>query len=425
MKKVLIITYYFPPVKGAAPWRPFSWAKEFKKYGLDPTVLTRHWVGTESHWDDFIKDNNTPLKFEKFDDYSIYHLPSKKNKLLMLFQNNLLKVGLFRKLFYTLMSLLGYLNLEVDAFLTFKSFIKKHLKENSYQFILITYPPSNILRLLPEVKKYSNAKIVLDVRDLWNNHALHYNYKPNLKLKINDMIYLHYSKKYINLCDLITVVTPSFIPLLQSITNKPISVIYNGFEAFIFKYLVKEKSSIFRISYIGNLYPDMDLKIITEGLNLFLSDKNPDTVVVNFIGLDSNPKMKAVITSQLPQQFLNLTKMLNKDEALKHTVNSDVLLHYGWKGFSGMIGTKTFDYIASGNNILMAPGDDDIVDDLLRKTETGKTAESSKAFNELLNNWYLEWQLNGCIKYNGVEKEIAFYSRENQAHMMANLINNL
>ena len=100
MKRVLIITYYFPPVKGAAPWRPYSWAKEFKSHGLAPTVLTRHWEGNESHWSEFVKDNDTPPRTEIFEDYKIIHLPSKKFWLLKLLQNNLLKNNLFSKVFY-------------------------------------------------------------------------------------------------------------------------------------------------------------------------------------------------------------------------------------------------------------------------------------------------------------------------------------
>lgn len=422
MQKVLIITYYFPPVKGAAPWRPYSWAKEFKRHGLDPTILTRHWVGNESHWSEFVKDNNTPESIEIFEDYKIIHLPSKKLMLLNLLNHYLQKYNLLSKIFYFCSTLCGYFNLEVDAYRTFKKFLKNHLKHNNYEYIILTYPPSNILKLTTLIKKNSEAKIIIDIRDLWNNYALQNNYKPGLKERINNKLHYIHTKRYVKKSSLVTVVTPSFIPFFNKMGNVPVKVIYNGFEAFLFKSLEKQKSGKFNVSYIGNLYPMMDLSVIKNGLKLFLNDKSPEKVQINFIGLGSNWEMKQKVVEDLPAEFLNVTRMLNKDQALQHTINSDVLLHYGWKGFKGMIGTKTFDYLASGNNILLAPGDADIVDELLLKTNTGKIANTPEEFSVQLNLWYEEWLQKNSINYSGIKKEIEFYSRENQASEMAELL---
>jgi glycosyltransferase involved in cell wall biosynthesis len=425
MQKILIITYYFPPVKGAAPWRPYSWAKEFKKHGLAPTVLTRHWKGDESHWDDFVKDNNTPMNYEVTDEYEIYHLPSAKLSILKLIENNLLKLKLFRKGFYFLSNIFGYHNTEADGFATFSGFLKTHLASVTYDYILVTYPPSNLLMLLPLLKKISKAKIILDIRDLWNNHILDENYSPGLNQQFIDASSKFYAQKYLEFSDLITAVTPSFLPTLKTITNKKCLLIYNGFEEHLFADLKKEPSSKFRISYIGNLYPVMKLDIILKGLNLFVSDKEPEKVELKFIGVASNATMKSLISNALPERFLTITPMVNKRLALQHTVNSEVLLQYGWKGFKGMIGTKTFDYIASGNNILLAPGDHDIVDDLLSITKTGKSVETAQQFSDALNNWYEEWLQTGSLKYEGDKTEIHFYTRENQAALLAEHIKKL
>lgn len=419
MQKILIITYYFPPVKGAAPWRPYSWAKEFKKYGLAPTVLTRHWKGDESHWDDFVKENNTPISYEVNDDFDMYHLPSAKLPLLKQLENNLLKLKLFSKVFYFFTNLLGYHNTETDGYTTFKSFLKSHLSVTTYDYILVTYPPSNLLRLLPLLKKISSAKIILDMRDLWNNHILDVDYDPGFSQRFLDASSEFYAKKYLKLSDLITGVTPSFLPTLSKLSNQNCLLIYNGFEQYLFDSIKKVSSTKFRISYIGNLYPVMKLDLILDGLNLFLYDKDPEKIELKFIGAGSSSIMKTLISNTLPDQFLTIEPMLAKEIAVQHTVNSEVLLQYGWKGFKGMIGTKTFDYIASGNNILLAPGDEDIVDDLILKTKTGKSVETAQQFSDVLNHWYNEWLLTGELKYVGDKKEIRFYSRENQAALLA------
>lgn len=425
MQKVLIITYYFPPVKGAAPWRPFSWAKEFKQYGLEPTVLTRHWKGNESHWDDFVKENNTPPTYNENEDYTIYHLPSAKLPVLKLVENNLLRLKLFRKGFYFLSHLSGYHNTEADAYSSFKKFLINHLATVKYDYILITYPPSNLLRLLPLLKKISTAKLILDIRDLWNNHTLDINYNPAINQKVIDASSEYYAKKYLKLCDLITVVTPSFIPTIKKLSSKKCTVVYNGFEHYLFEEIKKEASEKFRISYIGNLYSNMKLELIIAGLNMFLKDKDSQKVIIKFIGLGSSSLMNTKILNAIPNEFLHIEPMVEKEKAIKHTKNSEVLLQYGWKGFKGMIGTKTFDYIASGNNILLAPNDLDIVDDLLKTTNTGKSVDTAIQFAETLNQWYGEWLATGQLTYDGNKEEIAIYSRQNQARLMASLIKNI
>jgi hypothetical protein len=40
MKKVLIVTYYFPPHTAIGAQRPYRLAKYFPKYGWEPIVLT-------------------------------------------------------------------------------------------------------------------------------------------------------------------------------------------------------------------------------------------------------------------------------------------------------------------------------------------------------------------------------------------------
>ena len=322
-------------------------------------------------------------------------------------------------MFHFLTNLTGYHNIEADGYATFSGFLKTHLQKAEYDYILITYPPSNLLRLLPFLKKNSSAKIILDIRDLWNNHIMDVDYNPGFSQHILDVSSTYYAKKNLRHADLITVVTPSFQDTIDKLAKKKSIVIYNGFEEYLFADLKKERSPKFRISYIGNLYPVMKLELILDGLNMFIKDKSHEKIELKFIGAGSSSIIKTKIESALPTAFLIIKPMVAKEEAVQHTLNSEVLLQYGWKGFKGMIGTKTFDYIASGNNILLAPGDEDIVDELISKTKTGKSVESAEQFCEVLNQWYEEWLINSSIKYNGDKREINFYSRENQAALLA------
>jgi len=100
MKNVLVVSYYFPPNTGAPAWRPFSWATNFHKKGINTTIITRHWTGNENTWEDFIRPNTSPLKESQFDHYRVFYLPSRRNKLSAFFSKKNSFVRLFGKLYF-------------------------------------------------------------------------------------------------------------------------------------------------------------------------------------------------------------------------------------------------------------------------------------------------------------------------------------
>ena len=58
MKKVLILAWDFPPYQAIGAARPNSWFKNFKKNGLYPIVVTRHWDDELNFKDAYIRSSN-------------------------------------------------------------------------------------------------------------------------------------------------------------------------------------------------------------------------------------------------------------------------------------------------------------------------------------------------------------------------------
>ena len=136
-----------------------------------------------------------------------------------------------------------------------------------------------------------------------------------------------------------------------------------------------------------SIYPEQDMSVMIDGLKLFLHDKSSDKVQLRFIGLDIIPSVSQYVKNELPAEFIYVSNRVSKEEAIVETKKATVLSYPGWLGTKGIISTKIFDYIASGNPILIAPGDKDIIDDLLIKTNTGESVFSAKEFAALLNKW--------------------------------------
>ena len=425
MKQVLVISYYFPPCNGAPAWRAYSWAKNFHRYGIRPTVLTRHWTGNENSWNDYLLPNDSPVSSETHPDYSVIYMPTAKSRLNVLLEKNRALAKLFGNFYFLLLGMLGRFNTEVDAALAFRGFLGSHLQSNRYDAVIITGPPSNIFELVSVVKNVADVPVIADVRDLWNNMMLSTAYRPSLKQRIWNGLYAAAYRKWLKDVDAVTVIVPAFVDELKKLTDKPMHVIYNGYEAGLFSQMHKIRQNRFVFSIIGNLYPEQDISVLLSGLTAFLKDKDPGDVEVRCIGADALPEIGSRFRASIPGSFLTLTGRVSKAEALQETLNADVLAYAGWKGVRGIISTKIFDYIASGNFILIAPGDGDVLDRLVKDCRCGVSVDNPEEFVLALNRLYHEWKETGRVEVRSEMELVKYYSREKQAGMMAELLHEL
>ncbi len=424
MKNVLVISYYFPPNTGAPAWRPFSWANNFYKKGINTTIITRHWTGHENAWEDFIRPNNSPITEIINDHYRVCFLPSKRNKWSVFFSGTGLGARFFGKFYFFLLSIFGKLNTEIDGTLAFKDFIIEHLKQNKYDVAILTVPPFNMLQMV-DLLHERKIKVIVDVRDLWNNMMLTNNYQPSIQQQFWDKVYSFHFKRWMKNASRVSVITPSFSEVLVNSYNGPIDVIYNGYEGDLFDQAERVKTNKFIFSVVGSIYPEQDMSVMLEGLKLFLQHKSSDKIQLRFIGLNIIPAISQSVKKELPPDFLYISDRVSKEEAIKETKMATVLSYPGWLGTKGIISTKIFDYIASGNPIIIAPGDKDIIDDLLFKTNTGESVFSAMDFTDVLNRWYCMWEKNQDILPCRNLEAVKFYSRENQAMALAAIINKL
>ena len=60
-----------------------------------------------------------------------------------------------------------------------------------------------------------------------------------------------------------------------------------------------------------------------------------------------------------------------KKEILKIEKQSHLLLHVAWKGYEGIIASKIYEYVGSGTNILLVPGDEGSINQIVKETKYG------------------------------------------------------
>lgn len=420
MKTILVVSYYFPPCNSVATARSKSFAENFKRHGLSPVVVTRHWRGDEKTWPDYLRRNDEAPRVTEADGYRLVQLPYHA-RLFGLFEAAA-RVPLGSKLFTLLMLLGGRFDPEANGFEIFHEYLRGYLKENRVDYILVTVPPLNLVRLGYLLKREFGVPLVVDFRDLWSKEILR---TPELRppADAKESLYEFHLRRWLKEADLVVSVSAPLVEELRRISpGVRTEVVMNGYDAASlgeFAPLRDGANEKFTFSTVGTLYETQDLSVLLEGLRLFLGDKSADEVQLNFVGTAVVEEVEALLRGSLPRECTHVSHRVERREAMAAMFKSDVLFYAGWKGYRGVVSTKLFEYLSSGRNILIAPSDHDIIEEILAKTGAGRTADTPEEFAAILNGWFAEWKRSGRLSYHGRAEEIEFYSRENQVELLA------
>ena len=418
MKKVLIVSYYFPPYTGIEGHRAFSWYTHFKKTGFWPCIVTRHWKeGAQQTWKDYQTDSGETLEINRSKMGEIHRLPYRANSTFTKFN----KIPLLRGIYYWIQKILGNVQIETDAYVNFYEYCRKLCIIEKPDFILVTSPPLNIIRIASKLYDEFEIPYAVDFRDAYNNNLLNSSYQPSLRVRMEDFMFKYYIKKWLKNASFFVGVSKPVNNLTLNIIEKPSFVITNGFDAEVFNTITFIPDDIFRITIMGTIYIIQDVDFMIKGFNLFLNSAKRDDILIQFIGLGQNSLVGKKIIQNIDGKYLHITDRLPRKQAFKYFNSTSMLYFLGWLGYKGIYSGKLFEYLGTGLPILIAPGDRDVMDELLKETEAGLSAISPEEMSRILNEWYSLWSSKNKIPVypNPSVKE---YTRESQAILLSDII---
>ena len=419
MKRVLIISFYFPPYTGIAGHRAYSWATNFKKHGLFPIVVTRHWKkGGQNTWMDSVPPFGDTIEKTVTDDYELYRVPHRHLQGYKWNGNKKIKA-----IKYWLAKLKGHIMVDADGYTSFKSICEKILIESKVDYILVSSGPLNLIRLGHELARQFQIPFIADFRDTHNNKLLQDKSNLSRQGKLDVRIFEFYLKKWLQNATLITGVSQPVVDLMKKFNSNKSMVIFNGYEEDLFEELAKQPSAgdRFTITVLGNMFKEQNLELMVRGFQKFIT-ANKD-VLIQLIGTGgSGDEVTQLIQENIPAENLALTNFIEREEALQRAARSHLLYYAGWRGYHGIYSGKIFEYLGLRKNILLAPSDKDVLEALLMETKSGKFCDSEEEMVSLLSGWYAEWKQNGQLEYNGDDAAIRNYTREIQAERLAKAV---
>jgi glycosyltransferase involved in cell wall biosynthesis len=372
MKRVLIITYHFPPRPGIAPIRPAGLAKYLPEYGWEPIILTARFPGRPQ----------THLR--------VIEVPSRK----------------------VLWRVCG------------QYAARRVVREEKIKAVISIYrPPAGHFIAAALKKEFPGLTWIADFRDLWTqNHA--YNRRG-----LRRFLEKRQEARTLQNADALTTVSEPWVQKLKDRYQKPSFAIPNGFDLAIWSTESFRPNKRFTVTYTGGIYfgkkaqdviPFLNAlkSLVTEGLI------RSEDAEVNFYG-DRKTLLDAAIKKTGLKKIVVQHGFIPREEVLEKQRQSQLLLLLDWNdpGELGVCPGKLFEYFAARRPILSVGGCSGVARDLLEETKAGFCCRTEAEIKTVLLQSYREFREKGSVSYQGKETAIMRYSQRVMAEKFAEILN--
>lgn len=269
MKKVLIITYYWPPSGGVGVHRCLKFTKYLRRFGWEPIVYVPE-NAQYPYFDDTnfkdIPENLTVIKQAILEPFGAFKLISGRKKEASLTNPVHVrdkKVPLIDDLAIWIR---GNFFIPDARSLWIKpsvKFLTKYLKENPVDAILTDGPPHTNTYIACKLSQKLNIPWLADFQDPWTQ----VDYYKLLKLtRWADRKHREMEQEVFKTANKITIASPSWKTDIEKIGAKNVDVIFWGYDEDDFKFPVKSLDLKFTIVHAGMLGYDRNPEIFFGAL---------------------------------------------------------------------------------------------------------------------------------------------------------------
>jgi glycosyltransferase involved in cell wall biosynthesis len=427
MKRVLIVTYYWPPSGGPGVQRWLKFVKYMRKFNIEPVVVTvdekkASYPVFDPSLISEIPEGIKVYRTDSFEPLKLFSSVFKKEKVPY--------AGIPDR---DKMSFIGKTSLYIRA----NYFIPDARKGwNKYAFrkcceiiesekidaVITSSPPHSTQLIGLELKKKYGLKWLADLRDPWTEIYYYHKLHHSEKAKRKD---LQYETDVLNQSDFVTVTSEQtgmrFAAKIAGDKNK-ISVITNGYDDEDFSGVKVIPTKEFTITFLGTINIQFGIEHFVEAIQQLKIKFPAIPLRIKFVG-NMDIALKQLLESKIADS-LELLEYVPHKESVQHICNSQLLLLVIPKGKNeGTVPGKTFEYMAAKRNILCLAPQDSSASKIIDSTETGKSFlhEDVNGMVNYIGEMMQRWKKgDDCSVNNNNFKK---YSRQNQTALLAELLN--
>jgi glycosyltransferase involved in cell wall biosynthesis len=428
-KRVLIITYYWPPAGGIGVQRCLKFAKYLHQQGWEPVIYTAsnalYSYYDESGYKD-IPEGLEVIKHKIVEPFGIYKLLSRRKKTEPVPNPIHVRSKKTNILDRLAIWIRGNFFIPDARALWIKPsvrFLSKYLRQYPVDAILSDGPPHTNTVIACRISKKFNLSWLADFQDPWTQ----VDYYKLLKLtRRADRKHREMEQEVFRTAKAITIASPTWKKDLEKIGARNVHVVYYGYDEDDFKHLEAGTTpEQFVISHAGLLGYDRNPEIFFKVIRDILSEHPQRKKVLKLLFPGSiDFSVKESIRHLGLTEVTDLPGILPRPEALRVTMTSSLLLLPLNKAENarGRIPGKLFEYLRAGKPILaLGPVDSDVAG-ILGQTGHGQCFEYDDY--EGIKNYVLRHlKSSGSIAHTEGRKDVSVFSVENQTRIIASILN--
>ncbi|TNE72125.1 glycosyltransferase [bacterium] len=401
-KRVLIISYYWPPSGGSGVQRWLKFTKYLPSFGWKPIVYTpsnpeipiadtglyndiphEAEILTQAIWEPYTFYKRF-LGLKKSDRIQTGFLSEKKKSNWAEFLSVWIRGNFFipdaRR--YWIKPSIKYLS--------------DWLKKNPVDVIISTGPPHSMHMIAKGLREQFDIPWIADFRDPWTEI---YYFDDLMLTERSKRRHLELEKQVLQSADSILVVGESMKKEFQKKTDKPITVITNGFDADDYVTLPTPKDEHFSLVHIGTFMPSQTPTELFEVLSELCED---------YPGFEMDFRLRCIGKLDLKirdgiakaglNQHFEFVEYVPHSEVVTEQKRAAVLLLSinRTSGSEKILTGKVFEYLAAKRPILALGNTNGDVANLLRETESGVLLEHDDRENikKTIIKLYDDWKFD-------------------------------
>lgn len=431
MKKVLILTYYWPPAGGAGVQRWLKFSKYLPENGWEPIIYTSkdaEYPAMDNSLQKDVKEGMTVLRTKPWEPYGFYKsLTGKKSeeKVSAGFISEGRKPGLMQRIAVWIRG--NFFIPDARKFWIKPSvkYLSEWLSKNKVDAIISTGPPHSMHLIALGLKKKFNIPWVADFRDPWTN----IDFYDQLMLSAgSDAKHKRLEQEVLQTADKIVTVSKSWAADFKKLCGKEIAVITNGYDEADFTKAKQEIKHEFAFHHIGALNKDRNPIVFWQTLGKALKEipELKKYLKVRLVGNTDFSVFESVRQNGL-DSFVEKVDYIPHNEIISFVCSSPILLLplNDTPNIMGIIPGKLFEYLAAKRPIFCIGNPSGDTPDIIRETASGLVFDFKdeqgmyKGIETLFKSF-----LDGSIG-NESGSSIIKYSRKAGANSYAQLLNSL
>ena len=424
MKKVLIITYYWPPAGGPGVQRWLKFVKYLREYQMEPIIYIpenpQYPILDESVVGE-VPEGITILKNKIFEPYFLAKFFSKKQTSIISSgiiadikkQNPLQKLFLYiRGNFFIPDARKFWVKPSIE-------YLSDYVTKHKITTIITTGPPHSLHLIGLGLKQKHNINWITDFRDPWTQIGYH---KKLWLSKRSREKHLKLEKKVLSGSN--HIITTSFTTKaeFEKKTSRPITVITNGYDVLNQSEVAMDPN--FTLSHVGSLLSGRDPENLWQVLRELVAENQgfAEDFKLKLVGAVSDEVVLSIKKFGL-EDHLEVSGYVSHGEALKIQKSAQLLLliEINSEETKGIIPGKLFEYMAAKRPILAVGPPEWDVEKILKETRAGSCFNYDELENlkaQIFRYYELFKQNQLILESENIEK----YSRRNLTGKLAQLL---